>query len=72
MRMWGFGRISGIASEPFRINQDGLQFVSTILGFLCMSEEELGFDPTTITAEGGGILISNGMAGRSVSSLTNW
>jgi hypothetical protein len=26
--------------------------VSTILGFLWMSEEELGFDPTIITAKG--------------------
>ncbi|KAK3363827.1 hypothetical protein B0T25DRAFT_513737 [Lasiosphaeria hispida] len=29
---------------------DGLQFVSTVLGFLWMSEEELGFDPTIMTA----------------------
>lgn len=29
-----------------------MQFASTILGLLCMSEEELGFDPTIISAEG--------------------
>ncbi|KAL2130694.1 hypothetical protein VTI74DRAFT_6081 [Chaetomium olivicolor] len=34
------------------INKDGLQFVSTILGFLWMSEEELGLDPTIMTTKG--------------------
>lgn len=32
--------------SPFDINVDGLLFVSTILGYLRMSEEQLGFDPT--------------------------
>ncbi|KAF3768220.1 hypothetical protein M406DRAFT_109223 [Cryphonectria parasitica EP155] len=50
MRIWEFDRLGGIASEQFDINKDGLQFVSTILGFLWMSKEELGFDPTIITA----------------------
>ncbi|KAH7009240.1 uncharacterized protein B0I36DRAFT_211754, partial [Microdochium trichocladiopsis] len=44
MRMWEFDRLGGVASEQFDINEDGLQFVFTILGFLWMSEEELGFD----------------------------
>ncbi|KAL2175530.1 uncharacterized protein P884DRAFT_286564 [Thermothelomyces heterothallicus CBS 202.75] len=52
MRIWVFDRLGGIASEQFDINKDGLRFVSTILGFLWMSEEELGFDPTIITANG--------------------
>ncbi len=52
MRIWEFDRLGGIASERFDINQDGLQFVYTILGFLLMNEEELGFDPTIISAEG--------------------
>jgi hypothetical protein len=52
MRIWVFDRLGGIASEQFDINKDGLRFVSTILGFLWMSEEELGFDPTIITAKG--------------------
>ena len=52
MRVWEFGRLGGIASEQFDINKDGLQFVSTILGFLWMDEEQLGFDPT-ITIEAG-------------------
>ncbi|KAN0076161.1 hypothetical protein V8E54_006303, partial [Elaphomyces granulatus] len=51
MRVWEFDRLGGIASERFDINEDGLQFVSTILGFLWMNEEELGFDPTIITAD---------------------
>ncbi|KAH7016047.1 uncharacterized protein B0I36DRAFT_368666 [Microdochium trichocladiopsis] len=50
MRIWEFDRLGGIASEQFDINKDGLQFVSTVLGFLWMSEEELGFDPTIMTA----------------------
>ncbi|KAK3384287.1 hypothetical protein B0T24DRAFT_516412, partial [Lasiosphaeria ovina] len=50
MRIWDFDRLGGIASEQFDINKDGLQFVSTVLGFLWMSEEELGFDPTIMTA----------------------
>ena len=52
MRIWVFDRLGGIASEQFDINKDGLRFVSTILGFLWMSEEELGFDPTVMTAKG--------------------
>ncbi|KAL8410404.1 hypothetical protein RB596_000189 [Gaeumannomyces avenae] len=52
MRLWEFDRLGGIASDKFDINEDGLQFVSTILGFLWMSEEELGFDPTVVKAEG--------------------
>ncbi|EGR46861.1 uncharacterized protein TRIREDRAFT_122898 [Trichoderma reesei QM6a] len=49
MRIWNFDRLGGIASEKFDINKDGLQFVSTILGFLWMNEEQLGFDPTITT-----------------------
>lgn len=50
MRVWEFDRLGGIASDQFDINEDGLRFISTILGFLWMSEEELGFDPTIMTA----------------------
>ncbi|KAH7115371.1 hypothetical protein B0J13DRAFT_209325 [Dactylonectria estremocensis] len=49
MRVWAFDRLGGIASEQFDINEAGLQFVYTILGFLWMNEEQLGFDPTIIT-----------------------
>ncbi|KAI1370748.1 hypothetical protein F4677DRAFT_464937 [Hypoxylon crocopeplum] len=52
MRIWEFDRLGGIASDQFNINQDGLRFVSTILGFLWMNEEQLGFDPTIITSGG--------------------
>ncbi|KAK4237599.1 dual serine/threonine and tyrosine protein kinase [Achaetomium macrosporum] len=38
--------------RQFDINEDGLRFVPTILGFLWMSEEQLGFDPTIKTANG--------------------
>ncbi|KAF1361094.1 hypothetical protein EJ07DRAFT_164685 [Lizonia empirigonia] len=49
MRLWTFDRLGGIASEQFDINKDGLQFVSAVLGFLWMNEEQLGFDPTITT-----------------------
>ncbi|KAJ3453073.1 hypothetical protein MRS44_018728 [Fusarium solani] len=52
MRVWAFDRLGGIASEQFDINKDGRQFVSTVLGFLWMNEEQLGFDPTIMTANG--------------------
>ncbi|KAL2888933.1 kinase-like domain [Ceratocystis lukuohia] len=49
MRVWAFDRLGGIASEQFDLNEDGLRFVYTILGFLSMNDEQLGFDPTIIT-----------------------
>ncbi|KUI73048.1 hypothetical protein VM1G_08192 [Cytospora mali] len=53
MRIWEFDRLGGIASGQFDINKDGLRFISTILGFLWMNNEQLGFDPTIITGSGG-------------------
>jgi len=50
MRLWVFDRLGGIASSPFDVNKDGLQFVSAVLGFLWLNEEQLGFDPTIILA----------------------
>ncbi|KAF2259124.1 hypothetical protein CC78DRAFT_586283 [Lojkania enalia] len=44
MRLWEFDRLGGIASEQFDINEDGLQFLSAVLGFLWLNEERLGFD----------------------------
>jgi hypothetical protein len=52
MRLWEFDRLGGIASAQFNINEDGLQFVRVILGFLWMNEEQLGFDPTILAANG--------------------
>jgi hypothetical protein len=52
MRIWAFDRLGGVASERFDINKDRLLFVSTILGFLWMSEEQCGFDPTITTKDG--------------------
>jgi hypothetical protein len=46
MRVWLFDRGGSIASEAFDINENGLRFVTTVLGFLCMDGEELGLDPT--------------------------
>ena len=50
MRLWEFDRVGGITSERFDINKDGLQFVSAVLGFMWLSKEQLGFNPTIITA----------------------
>ncbi|KAM3548249.1 hypothetical protein ARSEF4850_009525 [Beauveria asiatica] len=54
MRVWEFDRLGGIASEPFDINNHhgGRQFVATILAFLRMDEEMLGFDPTIKLCDG--------------------
>ncbi|KAI1209567.1 uncharacterized protein F4807DRAFT_97196 [Annulohypoxylon truncatum] len=52
MRVWEFDRLGGIASTQFDINEDGLQFVSTILGFLWLEEKGLGFDPTFVPSDG--------------------
>jgi len=51
MRIWEFDRLGGVASEQFDINKDGQQFVSIVLGFLRMNEEQLGFDPTIMMAK---------------------
>jgi hypothetical protein len=52
MRLWEFDRLGGIASSPFDINEEGLQFVSAVLGYLWMNDEQLGFDPTMTESEG--------------------
>lgn len=52
MHVWAFDRLGGISSSKFNINEDGLRFVSTILGFLWMNEEALGFDPTITIKDG--------------------
>lgn len=58
MRLWHFDRLGGIASERFDINEEGLRFVSAILGYLVMNEEQLvnaayqnsSFERSTLTA----------------------
>ncbi|KAH7011997.1 hypothetical protein B0J12DRAFT_778670, partial [Macrophomina phaseolina] len=51
MRLWEFDRVGCIASPPFDINKDGLRFVSVVLGYLRMDEEQLGFDPTILKSD---------------------
>ncbi|TQB71503.1 hypothetical protein MPDQ_007542 [Monascus purpureus] len=53
MRLWEFDRTGAIASLPFDINKDGLRFVSAILGFLRMSNEQLGYDPSIFSSSDG-------------------
>lgn len=52
MRLWVFDRLGGVASWPFDVNKDGQMFVSAILGFLWICQEELGFDPTIMEGDG--------------------
>jgi hypothetical protein len=52
MRLWEFDRLGAIGSMAFDINENGKMFVSVILGYLWMSEEELGFDPTIMEENG--------------------
>lgn len=49
IRIWEFDRLGGLASKRFDINENGSRFVFTILGFLWISKEELGLDPTIRT-----------------------
>lgn len=37
MRLWAFDRLGGIASERFDVNQNPLEFITTILGFHMMN-----------------------------------
>ncbi|KAH7025329.1 hypothetical protein B0J12DRAFT_686493 [Macrophomina phaseolina] len=52
MRLWEFDRLGVVASKSFDINREGHRFVSVILGYLWMNEEELGFDPTIMEDNG--------------------
>lgn len=49
MRLWEFDRLEVVGSTtPFDINKDARMLVSVVLGYLWMSEEDLGFDPTVV------------------------
>jgi hypothetical protein len=52
MRLWEFDRLGGTASSLFDINTEGLQFVSAVLGYLWMNNEQLEFDPTIAEEDG--------------------
>ncbi|KAF2105229.1 hypothetical protein BDV96DRAFT_592870 [Lophiotrema nucula] len=51
MRIWECDRLGVVGSTPYDINKEAPMFVSIIMGYFWMSEEELGFDPT-IAEEG--------------------
>ncbi|OJD20264.1 hypothetical protein ACJ73_08402 [Blastomyces percursus] len=48
-RKLDIGFVNDSTSESFDINTYGLRFIAITLGFLLMSPEQLGFDPTIIT-----------------------
>lgn len=53
MRFWEFDRVGAISSTPFDINKEGARFVTAILAFLRMNNEELGYDPSIISTSDG-------------------
>ncbi|KAE8410779.1 hypothetical protein BDV36DRAFT_109682 [Aspergillus pseudocaelatus] len=53
MRLWEFDRVGAMSSSFFDINKDGLQFVSAMLGFLTMNDEQLGYDSSIISTSDG-------------------
>ncbi|PKX89487.1 uncharacterized protein P174DRAFT_338000, partial [Aspergillus novofumigatus IBT 16806] len=65
MRLWEFDRIGAIASSPFDTNKDALQFVLSILGFLRMNDERLGYDLSIMSSPDGKRFIEITRNGRS-------
>ncbi|PLB47088.1 hypothetical protein P170DRAFT_511741 [Aspergillus steynii IBT 23096] len=53
MRLWGFDRVGAVSSTPFNINDEGVRFVLSILAFLRMNTEELGYDSTIVSTSDG-------------------
>lgn len=52
MRLWEFDRMGATTSVAFDIHQYGLFFVKTLLGFLWMNDEQLGFDSDLMDVDG--------------------
>ncbi|KAG6099805.1 hypothetical protein E4U30_006001 [Claviceps sp. LM220 group G6] len=52
MRVWVFDRLGSIASQQIDVNKEPIQFINVMLGFLWMSEADLGFDPTIQEIDG--------------------
>ncbi|KAI9368690.1 hypothetical protein BJX61DRAFT_550232 [Aspergillus egyptiacus] len=65
MRLWEFDRVGAIASLPFNINKDGFRFISAMLGFLQMNDEQLGYDPSILSTSDGKRFINITRDGRS-------
>ncbi|PKY05935.1 hypothetical protein P168DRAFT_250930 [Aspergillus campestris IBT 28561] len=53
MRLWEFDRVGATSSTPFDINTEGARFVMSMLAFLRMNNEELGYDPSIISTSDG-------------------
>ncbi|KAE8397967.1 hypothetical protein BDV37DRAFT_276489 [Aspergillus pseudonomiae] len=53
LRLWEFDRIGAIASTPFDVNKDPVRFIISMLGFLQMDSDQLGYDPTILTSSEG-------------------
>ena len=52
MRLWEFDRLGATTSLPFDIHKNGFAFVKILLSFLWMDDEQLGFDPDLMGADG--------------------
>lgn len=57
MRLWSFDRVGAVSSTAFNINKEGSRFVVSMLGFLRMNLNDLGYDPSIITTSNGTRLI---------------
>ena len=52
MRLWEFDRLGATTSVVFDIHKNGPFFVKTLLSFLWMNDEQLGFDPDLMGVDG--------------------
>lgn len=52
MRLWEFDRLGATTSVAFDIHKNGPFFVKTLLSFLWMNDEQLGFDPDLMKVDG--------------------
>ncbi|KAL1633268.1 hypothetical protein SLS58_011157 [Diplodia intermedia] len=65
MRLWEFDRLGCVGSTFFDIQNEGHRFVSVVLGWLWMNDEELGFDPTISEDDDGTKYLEIRRSGRS-------
>ncbi|OJD29703.1 serine threonine-protein kinase sgk2 [Diplodia corticola] len=65
MRLWEFDRLGCVGSTFFDIQTEGQRFVSVVLGWLWMNDQDLGFDPTISKHDDGTKYLDIQRSGRS-------
>jgi hypothetical protein len=48
MRAWRYDRGAIYTAPPFNVNEDGRRFVTVVLGYYLMRDDDLGFDPSIV------------------------